>query len=559
MVKPLTDFVPFVDGYKNLADLITSQDVPIKLTTFDNFVQEVGCRSYPDYTFNAWHIRYVCQWVDKVLASDNKLGVAGLPRGHLKSTILGYLLSIFRFLKTSGNGKCLYISYKDELALYHMANIKYAININPILNKFCKDLIPQSRSAIAYKIGNKMIEMIGSGIFSAKRGLHCDGVVIVDDILGTVDNPMMLNDLEKAEGQFNKEIVPVPNIGCPMFVFGTAIDYSDLLFKLKENPQYMNIWLPAIDPAPDHDILWDRYNKEVLAKRKEQMGWKAFSTEYLLIPVISTNAFFTRQALEKVINKELVNYKVTTMKHNEWWRKWPVIAGYDIGKKGNPSHISIFAVVDEDSSIESEKKQKLIMIHQRFFDGWEYMKQVDYIYQVVEYFEIQRLYYDNTRSEFDERNLPRGCDPIILGARSGTVTKGKMELAANFSKLVETDRIELIDEDRFISQILCVTNDLQAPSNTYGHGDSFISVMLAIGAFTDYYEYGRGHGFAYLGNLQDMIDKRDGTSTVTLKKDTMNPFDKDMLKNICKICNCKIFERTEEGHRRCVRCGTDWG
>ena len=324
------DLVPYQNSFGELADLLESKNVPIEITTFDKFVQEIGCKSYPDYSFNSWHIRKVCQWIDAVLASQNKLGIAALPRGHLKSTLLGYLFSIYRFLTSKGNGKSLYVSYKDELATYHMGNIKSAINNNPILNKFCKDLITQSATAIRYQIGNKIIEMNSSGIFSAKRGLHCDDVVIVDDILGTVDNPMMLNELEKAEGQFNKEIVPVPNIGCPMIVFGTAIDYSDLLFKLRDNPQYMALWLPAIDPDSEHEVLWDRYSKEVLERRKEQQGWKAFSTEYLLIPVTATNAFFSREDLKKVINKELINYKVKQTSEIEtyWWQKNVVIAGY---------------------------------------------------------------------------------------------------------------------------------------------------------------------------------------------------------------------------------------
>jgi len=398
--------------------------------------------------------------------------------------------------------------------------------------------------------------MFGSGIFAVKRGLHCNGVVIVDDILGTVDNPMVLTELAHAENNFNSEIVPIPNKGCPMIVFGTVMDYSDLLFKLKDNPQYMHLWLPALNPDPDHEVLWDRYDKIELEKRKQQQGWKAFSTEYLLIPVLATNAFFSREEMDKIINKNLVNYKIGRSDGEEWWRKFPIIGGFDIGKKRNPSHMSIFAV--EEKEVGGQRRQKLRMIHQKFFDNWEYTKQIEYIYDAVDFFGIQRLYYDNTRSEFDERNLPRGCISIILGSRTGTTAKGKMQLATNFSKLVEQDKIELIDDDRFIAQILSVTNDLQVPSSGNEHGDAFISVMLAIGVFTDFYEINRKSGFSYLGDLQGII-QGGGPSPEKTQPDKlpMVPFNKETMKGVCKICNSKLFNIDSEGKRICVRCGTE--
>jgi hypothetical protein len=556
MPKLNNDTIDFNQGYKALSDLLVSKDVPIEITSFDRFVQEIGCKSYPDYKFDSWHIRKICQWCDEVMASDRRLGLAALPRGHLKSTLLGYLFSIYRFL--TGFGDSLYVSYKEELSLYHMSNIKSAINNNPILNKFCKDLTPTSNSQIHYRVGSKVIRMFGSGIFAVKRGLHCNGVVIVDDILGTVDNPMVLTELNHAENNFNSEIVPIPNRGCPMLIYGTVMDYSDLLFKLKENPQYQNpppLWLPALNPTPDHEVLWDRYDKVELEKRKQQQGWKAFSTEYLLIPVLALNAFFSREDMDKIINKKLVDYKIGRSNGDEWWRNYPIIAGYDIGKKRNPSHMAVFAVVDNPSS--STMPQKMVMIHQKFFDNWEYTKQIEYIYDAVDFFQIQRMYYDNTRSEFDERNLPRGCTAIVLGSRTGNTAKGKMQLAINFSKLVEQNKIELIDDDRYIAQLLSVTNDLQAPTSGTEHGDAFISTMLAIGVFSDFYETNRKNGFSYLGDLQVMMQGTDGMRETSAKNnDSIMPFNKELMKYVCKICNSKLYEIDFEGNKRCVRCRT---
>lgn len=546
--KEINNEVSYIDSFGSLADIIEAKDIPIPMSTFDKFVQDVGRYSYPDYDFSPWHIRKICQWVDELMESENRVGVCALPRGHLKSTILGYLFSIYRFL--TGFGDSLYISYKEDLATYHMSNIKTAINQNPILNKFCKDMIPQSNASIQYKIGSKIVRMYGSGIFAVKRGLHTNGVVIVDDVLGTVENPLVLTELEHAEHIFNQEIQPIPNRGCPMIVFGTVIDYSDLLFKLRENKQFMSLWLPAIDPDPDHEVLWDRYDKKILEKMKEKQGWKAFSTEYLLIPVIATNAYFSRDVLNKVINKELINFNVGQSNEGYWWKDSIIVAGFDIGQKGNPSHMSIFAIKYYDSL----RKQKLIQIHQKFLDNWEYTRQIQYVESTFDFFRINRLYYDNTRGEFTDRTV-RGS-PIILGSRSGEMTKGKVELATNFSKLVEQDRVELLNDDRFISQILCVTNDLQAPNTVLGHGDAFISVMLAIGAFCDFYDTERNRKFSYLGDLQTMLDPNRPDTLLSLSPQN-DPKKQHMIIGFqCPICNSKLFEVSEDGKKKCVRCST---
>ena len=145
--------------------------------------------------------------------------------------------------------------------------------------------------------------------------------------------------------------------------------------------------------------------------------------------------------------------------HEYWWRNKTIVAGMDIGKKGNPSHFSAFAIDDDLSRIDDHGNplEILINISQKFLDGWDYTRQVLFIKDAVNYFNIQRMYYDATRGELDERGLPRQCIPIILGARTGRTAKGKIELATNFAKLVETKRIRLLDNDRFISQILCLT------------------------------------------------------------------------------------------------------
>ena len=53
-------------------------------------------------------------------------------------------------------------------------------------------------------------------------------------------------------------------------------------------------------------------------------------------------------------------------------------------------------------------------------------------------------------------------------------------MSAAFDKVVERSQIEIINDDRLITQICAVTNSLEAIQSTKGHGDSYWSMCLAL-------------------------------------------------------------------------------
>jgi len=73
-----------------------------------------------------------------------------------------------------------------------------------------------------------------------------------------------------------------------------------------------------------------------------------------------------------------------------------------------------------------------------------------------------------------------------------------------------------------------------------GHGDSFWSVALAVGAYQDFYAPDRGKGVVYLGDIQE---------TLTEKK-----LDSRIREDICKICNKRTLEIRENGEVFCTTC-----
>jgi hypothetical protein len=249
---------------------------------------------------------------------------------------------------------------------------------------------------------------------------------------------------------------------------------------------------------------------------------------------------------------EIITLEPPVKKEEHWWRKSTVFGGFDVGKRGNPSHCSIFAI-----EIKEEKlTNNIIMIHQKFLDNWEYTRQVGYLTSLIDYFHIQRLYYDATRGELEERSLPRECIPIILSNRTGPRAKGKLELATNFAKLVEQKRIRLLNDDRFISQITCVSGDLEAPNTPKGHGDSFISIMLAVGVYFDYFAPDKKMGSSTICNVQDIIKYSDGN--IQTPNNNIG-YKKSFDNTKCKICGGINFDVTSDGLKKiCKKCYTIW-
>jgi hypothetical protein len=307
--EDVVDLADLSSFFPTLLD--SSDDNPIPGMSFEEFVQKIFSKSYPNYDFDTWHIRKICQRIDQVLAKpNNRFFMSVLPRGHLKSTIVGDAAFIYRMLTGFGDG--LYLSVKTELAEYHLSNIKAAIRNNEFLSRKMVDLRKESDTGICYKVGSKRMRIFAEGILSAQRGRHFDLLAVADDVQGDLANPLITTELDKAKRLFRDEVIPTLNPGCPMFFCGTVMSEDDLIYELRKNPLFDVLWMPAINPDPEHEVLWEkRFPKEALDDIKTlQQNWKSFSTEYLLVPLSQTEAFLSRSDLEKVINSSLQNYKV---------------------------------------------------------------------------------------------------------------------------------------------------------------------------------------------------------------------------------------------------------
>jgi intein/homing endonuclease len=233
-------------------------------------------------------------------------------------------------------------------------------------------------------------------------------------------------------------------------------------------------WItPAIVDEPNKIALWPEWMSfEELVNRREEQGERIFNPEYMATPVYAENSYVSRQQIVPLCTEENL-----PVRHHSEFNDDIIVAGMDIGKKVHPSHLAVFKkkiVYDYETDKETVTYHQLLSL---WMDGWDYGAQVKMMNDVIEYFNVDVLRFDNTRSELEgfmeNGTLSHRAKPVVLSAKNGTA------YAAGFGALVDKKQIFFVNEARQTNQIVAVTSDLQAMTSSEGHGDSFWSCSLA--------------------------------------------------------------------------------
>ena len=375
-----------------------------------------------------------------------------------------------------------YFSYKQDFAGYHLNKAKRYIEHCDCFKEFKS--LTEAESILRYETpaGNTW-ECYPEGILAFKRGLHRDGVVL-DDILRDATVSLDLSQIEKITRIVREEVLSIPKKGGWLHLAGTPQDETDIFGQLKHEPTFDYAEYPAeITRNGERIATWPEvFPIEELDKRKSKVGGRAYQKEYLLIPVRSTKAYFTREDIETLIDPDLKNLKPGGKQKDYGLEDVEVYGGMDLGKKRHPSHLTLFAK-REGKDKDGNPVNRYEQIVSRWFDGVQYIDQLAWAKAATESFGVIRLKYDNTRAEFEAldemKEVPRAMEAVTM------TRAGNFQAASALSRVVEKGEIRFLDDDRQLRQICIVDNDLKAPETAEGHGDAFFSNSLAIQAATE--------------------------------------------------------------------------
>lgn len=399
------------------------------------------------------------KWAD--ILQFNKRAAILSARLHLKSTTLYHYLAWELLRNPQRDIEVLYLSYKSDMAQYHTKKIKELIKRHPLFQDY-KDMTT-AEGILKFSIDEvHKFTVEPEGILSFKRGRHPD-IVICDDILADPSQELNLQIINKITRIVFEDVMNLPKKEGKLFIAGTSAHQEDVFFQIKKKALDFN-WSEwkAITNEITHEVLWkEQFPYDWLIQKRKQ-NEKAFNKEFMCSPVYSEDAFFTRDQLNKIIDTEL---KKTVSYEGDL----DILAGLDIGKHAHPSH---FAVFKKENNVYTE-------LYHEFFDNVDYKDQVKRINELIGTLRIDKVYFDNTRNEF-EPFLEQGIIDKNIWVPEVFSLKRKNFLAHNFFTLATNERIKLINDDRQFQSILAVNNDLDALESSEGHGDAFWSISLAV-------------------------------------------------------------------------------
>lgn len=403
---------------------------------------------------------HTVRWAKEL--QENSLSAKLCARKHLKSTTLyAYVMwLIFRTVEWSYDG--IYISFNKTLSEHHIKEIKKLVKANEWFDQIYDFTRAETLISYSWQAGGEhKFTMTGSGIGGFTRGYHPD-IVICDDILADPENPLTQTVIDTISRTFFDDIMSLPVEGGELHLFGTPQTETDVFFQVKERGEGF-FWArePAIKNSLNREVVWPNlFTWDRLQEIRTLLGEKSFLKEYMVESISSTEQYFSREELDKVAIFE-GNLRGLDTDNN-------VYAGWDLGKKRHPSHISIFEVVDGVPE----------QVYQKFWDGVTYNQQLKDVVDLHERFMIDKVIYDATRGEFEleeERGeMPKWCEGLRFTNKTNHANANHM------SKFIERGDIGLINDDRMLKVICQMNNDLKAVESELGHGDSFWSIALAL-------------------------------------------------------------------------------
>ncbi|MBU2060115.1 MAG: hypothetical protein KKB38_20585 [Gammaproteobacteria bacterium] len=428
--------------------------------SFEVFVNEIFPHStglFPNGFIRGSYVNDIC-----ALLQNNKKTVRVSARDHFKSTAF-YAHFMWKILCSFGQSlEAHFFSYQNAMARYHIEKIKSAIKTNEFFDDL-RDKKLTAESVVSYTWdGQNYITLKPHGLLEFKRGIHAP-LIYVDDPFQDPANKMVATIVYKINDIFRSQILDM--VQDELHICGTPQTNEDFFFDNALMKSFATKISPAIVDEKNKIPLWREWkNWEQLQQIRRERGEKTFLQEYLCMPTYTANAFIDKKRLFELVNVNLKNHSAMMRRET----KNSVVAGFDVGKKSHPSHLAVFEIIDGH----------FVQLHSMFMDGWDYVRQVEYLNEAIKNLGIDVLFYDATRGEFEsfveQGTLSDKAKPIVFSMKT------KNSMAAQLDKHLTNGTIEFINDSRQLAQMLVVTNDLNAIETPAGHGDSFWSIALSL-------------------------------------------------------------------------------
>lgn len=430
------------------------------------FVQNVWSFSFPKFK-DGQYIKDTCNFMQ---GKRKTLRIA--PKDHAKSFLLQAYLA-WKILKSKDDGVfgAFYFSYEWNLSVYHLSNLKKNLLDNPMFKELgLKDYKSIADSVLKLSFdGESFINIKPKSLLQFKRGLH-EKFIFVDDPFQDPSNlldPLLIHRINHI---FKSQIMDMPFVeNGELHVVTTPQSLQDFSFDKALMSRFKVRITPAISVINGiKKELWiEHMNLNELEIRRKERGDRIFNVEYLCQPAHSADSFFSHASLNSMINPSLRPIRNLKTKNI-------VSIGWDIGKFRHPAHISVFEKV----------KKVWIQRYQEFMDGWDYKDQLENAQDLVDNMSVDCVFYDATRGELEAFREKGEMDegvfrPVIFKV------KEKWKMANNVDALRSDKLIQLLNDDRHTRQILVVNKDLQAVASKDGHGESFVTLGLALLAEID--------------------------------------------------------------------------
>jgi hypothetical protein len=208
------------------------------------------------------------------------------PRDHGKSYFFNFAYPIWKAVHQPGGCGFIFSATQPQ-AEKILEEIKAEIETNPKL----QHLVPAKKnqwSARSIKLSNGH-RIYARGFGTKVRGAHPNWIVVDD---GLNDETMYSETVRKKQiDYFYSAIVNMIVPGGQIIVVGTPFHAADLYASLEANSEYHFKRYQAV--SKKGKILWsERYNKELLEKKKSEIGSIRFAREFQCHPVSDAMSLF---------------------------------------------------------------------------------------------------------------------------------------------------------------------------------------------------------------------------------------------------------------------------